>query len=101
MDVHDIHCRFPMIAPVLHSDEVLLLLKAACRDAGGQTRWARQHGLSHPYVGDVLHGRRGLGDSILRALGLQKAHPTYVTRQPKEIALYVADGVTLVTAWAD
>lgn len=84
----------------LRSDDVLLLLREACAAAGGQTRWARQHGLSHAYVGDVIHSRRGPGDSILRALGLQKADPTYVLREPEEIALYDETGVALVVARA-
>ncbi|WP_331326970.1 hypothetical protein [Methylobacterium fujisawaense] len=60
--------------------------------------WARRHGLSHQYVGDVLHGRRGLGDGVLRPLGLQRAEPIFVPREPEPVALYDADGVTLLEA---
>lgn len=89
-----------MSEQLLSTEDVLNRLRDACAAAGGNARWARRHGVSDVYVGDVIHGRRGPGDSILRALGLQKADPAYVRRQPEEIALYDADGVTLVTASA-
>lgn len=39
---------------------------------GTQAAWARAHGLSGPYVSDVLSGRRAAGPAILAALGLKK-----------------------------
>ncbi|WP_156633965.1 transcriptional regulator [Methylobacterium sp. Leaf113] len=86
---------------LLSTEDVLAQLREACAAAGGNARWARRHGVSDVYVGDVLHGRRGPGESILRALGLRRCEPLYVVRTPKEIALHDADGVTLVTAMAD
>jgi len=44
--------------------------------AGSQKEWAASAGISGAYVCDVLQGRRGMGKSILRALGL-KMVPTY------------------------
>ncbi|MEE7462217.1 hypothetical protein MFUR16E_13440 [Methylobacterium fujisawaense] len=82
----------------LEGGEVLDRLRAACAGAGGVAAWARRHGLSHQYVGDVLHGRRGLGDGVLRPLGLQRAEPIFVPREPEPVALYDADGVTLLEA---
>lgn len=78
-------------------EEVVEKLKAACRDAGGQTAWGAAHGVSGAYVHDCVRGRRDPGDSILRALGLQR-EIRYVPRQPEPVALYDADGVTLLTA---
>lgn len=88
------------MSELLTTEDVLLKLREACALAGGKARWARRHGVSDVYVGDVLHKRRGPGDAILRGLGLQKAEPTFVAREPEEIALYDADGVTLVVAKA-
>lgn len=82
----------------LESVEVLNRLRAACTGAGGVAAWARRHGLSHQYVGDVLHGRRGLGDGVLRPLGLQRAEPTFVAREPETVALFDADGITVLEA---
>ena len=81
----------------IEGGEVLDRLRAACTGAGGVAAWARRHGLSHQYVGDVLHGRRGLGDGVLRPLGLQRAEPTFVVREAETVTLSDADGVTLVT----
>jgi hypothetical protein len=54
--------------------------------------------VSVAYVHDVLRGRREPGDTVLRPLGLQRAEPTYVPREPREVALYDADGITLAVA---
>lgn len=78
------------------SGEVLDRLRAACTGAGGVAAWARRHGLSHQYVGDVLHGRRGIGDGVLRPLCLQRAEPIFVPREPEAVALYDRDGLTLI-----
>jgi hypothetical protein len=82
----------------LESAEVLDRLRAACTGAGGVAAWARRHGLSHQYVGDVLHGRRGIGDGVLRPLGLQRAEPIFVPREPETITLYDRDGLALLDA---
>ncbi|WP_267358610.1 MULTISPECIES: hypothetical protein [unclassified Methylobacterium] len=49
--------------------------------------------MSQQYVGDVLAGRRLPSDRILRKLGLQR-ETVFVPREPEEIVLYDADGVT-------
>lgn len=78
----------------LREEDVVARLKVACVAAGGQSAWAAAHGVSVPYVHDVCRGRRGLGDSVLRGLGLVKE----VRYVPREVALHDADGVTLLTA---
>ncbi|TXN69149.1 helix-turn-helix domain-containing protein [Methylobacterium sp. WL18] len=83
---------------VLRTGEVILKLKTACADAGGQTNWAKSQGISAQYVSDVLHGRRPPANAILRGLGLQRAEPMYVPREPEDVTLYDADGLTLLTA---
>jgi hypothetical protein len=46
----------------------------------------------------VLHGRRGLGDGVLRPLGLQRAEPMFVPREADAVTLYDRDGITLLEA---
>lgn len=78
-------------------EEVVERLKVACKNAGGQTAWGAANGVSGAYVHDCVRGRRDPGESILRALGLQR-EIRYVPRQPETVALYDADGITLATA---
>lgn len=47
-------------------------LRAAVEEFGTQTAFAAKHGISLPYVNDVLRGHRDPGDKILDALGLEK-----------------------------
>lgn len=86
--------------PVHTTHDVVESLKAACKAAGGQKAWAISQGLSPQHIHDVIHGRRLPGDSVLRGLDLQRGEPTYVPRQPREIALHDEHGVTIATAWA-
>lgn len=51
------------------SDDLRALLASACAEEGGQKYWAARHGVSAPYVSDVLNGRREPGESICSALG--------------------------------
>ena len=54
----------------MDADKVRELLRA--RAKGNQAAWARQHEMSPQYVSDVLIGRREPGDSILKALELER-----------------------------
>lgn len=58
-------------APLLDDAAVITRLRAACRAAGSERRWAQTHGLSAQYVNDVLRGRRAPGPKLLAALGLE------------------------------
>jgi len=40
--------------------------------AGGVRAFARKHGLSAAYVSDIMLSRRGLSDTVLKILGLEK-----------------------------
>ena len=59
-------------------DEVRALIREKAN--GNVSAWAKSHGMSAQYVSDVLQSRRGPGDAILAALGLEKV----VTYEPKE-----------------
>ena len=48
------------------------MLKERVKKSGSQAAWARENGFSSPYVHDVLNFRRGISDSILAALGLER-----------------------------
>lgn len=62
-------------------DDVRALIKSSIKTAGTAAAWAKTINLSPQYVGDVLHGRRDPGDTILTALGLQRS-VTYI-RSPR------------------
>ena len=58
-------------------------LTQACEEAGGQSAFARRHGISPGHVNDVLHVRREPGDAIIRALGLKKVTRYMVVGEQK------------------
>lgn len=43
-----------------------------CTEAGGQSAFAKKHGVSVAYVSDVLNGRKSPGPALLKAMGLRK-----------------------------
>ena len=47
-------------------------LERQCTALGSQKRFSEKHGVSLPYVNDVLHGKREPGDKILKALKLKR-----------------------------
>ena len=55
---------------MLTEQQVLLRLRAAVNEAGGQQRFAEQHGLHASYISDVLRGKRALADRILATIGV-------------------------------
>lgn len=59
-------------ATTVSPDEVLSALRQAVAAAGSQRTYASSIGISQPYLGDVLAGRRAAGDKILSALGLRR-----------------------------
>jgi hypothetical protein len=64
----------------VNDTHVIRLLRAACREAGSQNKWAKQHGVSQQYVNHVLNGHRPPGPQILAALGLERTTSTTYTR---------------------
>jgi hypothetical protein len=61
-------------APVFSDNEVLLLLRAAIEREGGRTAFAKRHGIDRIYLNMVLSGRRSIGSTVVKALGLRKAY---------------------------
>lgn len=62
-----------MPGPWLDMEGVRNRLQKQVNASGGQTVWAKQHGISVAYVNDVLKNRRRPGDKITAAMGLEKA----------------------------
>jgi hypothetical protein len=85
------------VARALRETDVVSRLRAACKEAGGQARWADIAGVTPQYVSDVLLGRRAPGDSVLRGLGLER-DVRYVPRRPESVELVDAEGEVLVRA---
>jgi hypothetical protein len=56
----------------MNIDRAVKQLRAACEKAGGQSAWARAHGVTQQAVSLVLTGRRAPGPRILDALGLAR-----------------------------
>ena len=51
---------------------VVIRLDRLCNNMGGQSSFAKAHGISTAYVNDILQGRRLPGKKILDALGFEK-----------------------------
>jgi DNA-binding transcriptional regulator YdaS (Cro superfamily) len=62
--------------------QVIKLLQAAAKEAGGQGAYAKQIGVSPQFLSDVLHGRRGISKAILDALELEIDY-VWKKRKPK------------------
>lgn len=67
----------------MNREQLIALLRQECEKAGGQTAWARAHGMSQPYVWDVLSGDKPPSPRLLRALGLEREVVYRKTRSGK------------------
>jgi DNA-binding transcriptional regulator YdaS (Cro superfamily) len=56
----------------MNETELIGLLARRIEKVGSQAAWAKEHGISAPYVNDVLNFRRAPGAKILTALGLTR-----------------------------
>jgi hypothetical protein len=59
---------------IVTEEDLRGVLRGACVEAGGQTAWAKKHGVGKAYVNDVLAGRRRPGPAILKALGYEAGY---------------------------
>jgi hypothetical protein len=60
----------------MKDDDVLRLLRAACKQAGSQNKWAQAHGIKQQLVNATLTGKRAPGPTILAALGIERVQTT-------------------------
>jgi hypothetical protein len=61
-------------ALVFDEDDVVRLLRASVEREGGQTAFAKHHGLDRPLVNMILNGKRPVSDVIVKALGLRRVY---------------------------
>jgi hypothetical protein len=59
---------------VFDEHDVARLLKAAVKREGGQSAFAKHHGVNRAYLNMILNGKRPVSDSIAVALGLHKVY---------------------------
>src|SRR5215471_2719425 len=61
-------------ARVFDKDDVVRLLAAAIESEGGQTAFAKHHGINRAYLNMIFNRKRPVSDSIAGALGLRKVY---------------------------
>jgi hypothetical protein len=59
---------------VLNDDDVIDLLKAAVKREGGQSAFAKRHGVNRTELNSILNGRRRISASLAKALGLRRVY---------------------------
>jgi len=61
-------------AHVFDKDDVIRLLAAAVQSEGGQTAFAKHHGINRVYLNMIFNRKRPVSDSIAGAVGLRKVY---------------------------
>jgi hypothetical protein len=59
---------------VFEEDDVVHLLSAAIEREGGQTAFAKRHGLDRSGVNMILHRKKRVNDSVAAAFGLRRVY---------------------------
>jgi hypothetical protein len=59
---------------VFDDDDVVHLLRAAIEREGSQIGFAKRYGVNRAYLNMVLSGKRPVGSSVVKALGLRKVY---------------------------
>lgn len=67
--------------PMIDEAEMLAELHDEIAALGSQTAWAKKHGLSLPYVNDLVHGRRPISAEVAQLLGHERL-VVYVRTKP-------------------
>jgi len=61
-------------ALVFDEDDVVRMLRAAVEREGGQSAFAKHHGLNRALLNRILNGKRPVSGSVAKALGLRKMY---------------------------
>ncbi len=61
-------------ALVFDEDDIVHLLRAAVERGGGQSAFAKHHGLDRALLNRILNGKRPVSGSVATALGLRKVY---------------------------
>jgi hypothetical protein len=59
---------------ILDHDDVIQLLKAAVECEGSQLAYAKRHGVDRAHLNQILNGRKHIGRTFLKALGLRNVY---------------------------
>lgn len=59
-------------AVVFEEHEVVRLVRLAVEREGGQSAFAKRHGVDRVFINMILNGKRHVSDSVAKALGLRK-----------------------------
>ena len=61
-------------ALVFDEDDVVRMLRAAVEREGGQSAFAKHHGLDRVLINMILNSKRPVSGSVAKALGLRKVY---------------------------
>jgi hypothetical protein len=61
-------------ALVFDENDVGRLLRSAVEREGGQTAFAKHHGVDRAYLNMILNSKRPVSDSVAEAVGLRKVY---------------------------
>jgi hypothetical protein len=61
-------------ALVFDEHDVTCLLRAVVEREGGQSAFAKHHGVDRAYLNMILNGKRPVSDSIAGVIGLRKVY---------------------------
>ena len=61
-------------ALVFDEDDVVRMLRAAVEREGGQSPFAKHHGLDRVLINMILNSKRPVSGSVAKALGLRKVY---------------------------
>ena len=56
---------------VLEPNDIVQLLRAEVKKAGGQEAWAKKTGIDRALVNKVIHQKRPVSKNMMKALGLR------------------------------
>jgi len=59
---------------VLDEREVVRFLRTTVEQEGGQSAFARRHGVERARLNQILKGKRGVTKAVMKALGLRKIY---------------------------
>ena len=60
--------------PMFEERDLVRLLRAAVKNEGGQSAFARHHGTNRSRVNRLLRGKAHAGDAVAKVLGLRKVY---------------------------
>jgi hypothetical protein len=71
---HRVSSDIGTYALIFNHDEVVRLLKAAVDREGSQLAYGKRHGVDRAHLNQILNGKKHVGPSFLKALGLRNVY---------------------------